>query len=445
VNRYAGDGPTQEVTRVIHEGEVSSVAFSSDGKYLATASEDGTARVWQASAIPEAGYKIYGGINEPVVAMSSSGRFLAVSARGSVQVRESVDGREVGRLVYADHSEPNMEIADASLSHDGRYLWMTVRQRRSRPGRGALPETQKSARVWAVSGGEVVATIKYEDTPGIAVFSPDATHLVAEDGTTLRVWEVIGGREVAQIKFETAHVAPLFSPDGAYLAIIEPKALRVLETNGWREVRSVPISESTFRVVVFSPNSEYVAFGSNEKVDIWEVTGGRTSNSLPVKYATAILFAPDGKHVVTANWNFSDSTDRSVRIWDRKAQREVDRLQLLEIERDSNVDSSPTQLAFTIDGRYLAFENQGTLRIWDMLTRRETERWVNHYTTQLAFSPDGEHLLSGHGTTASVRRWGPAAIIAEACDRLSRNLNPGAEWRRYFDAEPYRKTCPTIR
>src|SRR5262249_24741040 len=148
---------------------------------------------------------------------------------------------------------------------------------------------------------------------------------------------------------------------------------------------------------------------------------------------------PDGKHIAIANWNFYDTTDRSVLIWDSKGQREVDRLRLLEIERAANVDSSPTQLAFTIDGRYLAFENQGALRVWDMLTRREIERWTSQYTTQLAFSPDGKYLLSGHGTAASVWSWGPEAIIAEACDRLSRNLNPEAEWRQYFGAEPYRK------
>jgi hypothetical protein len=77
-----------------------------------------------------------------------------------------------------------------------------------------------------------------------------------------------------------------------------------------------------------------------------------------------------------------------------------------------------------------------------MLTRQEIERWMNHYTTQLAFSPDGKYLLSGQGTIASVRRWGPAAIIGEACDRLDRNLNTEEEWRQYLGDEPYAKTCP---
>lgn len=442
VNRYEGEGPTREVTRISHEDKVSSVDFSPDGKYLATASEDGTAGVWQVNTVQEVAHKIYGGTDGPVVALSSTGRFLAIEGADSVRVLESADGREVGRVVYADSSETNVEIVRASLSQDGHYLLMTVGQQRPSPSRhGTQLEIQKIARVWDVSRRELVVTIKYQDEPGIVVFSPDEKHLVVDDGPTLRVWGMIGGREAASIKYELPHYAPVFSPDGAYLAIMEPKAIRVLETNGWHEVHSLPIAERTFRVIAFSPNSKYIAAGSNENVHIWEVTGGGTSKRLPVKYATAILFSPDGKHIVTANWNFYDPSDRSVRIWDSKDQREVDRLQLLEIERAANVDSSKTQLAFSKDSRYLALENQGTLRIWDMLTRRETERWESQYTTQLAFSPDGKYLLSGDGRTASVWRWGPAAMIAEACDRLGRNLS-AEEWRQFLGDEPYRKTCP---
>jgi len=442
VNQYAGDGPTREVTRVSHKDEVSSLKFSPDEKFLATASDDSTVGVWQIGAVQEAALKVYGSTDEPVVAVSATGSFLAISAKDSVQVSEAVDGREVGRLVYQDLSELNLEIAQASLSQDGRYLWMTVRQHRQRRGRGAMPEIQKIARVWDASRGEIAATIKYEDMPGIAVFSPDAKHLVGDDGTTLRVWEVTGGRELVPIKHEPADAAPVFSPDGVYLAITEPKAIRILETKGWREVLKLPIAERTFRVVAFSPNSKYVAVGSNDEVNILEVTGNRTGKTLPVKFAAAILFTPDGKHIVTANWNFYDPSDRSVRIWGSEDHREVGRVPLLDTERAANVDVSQTQLAFSKDGRYLALENQGTLRIWDMWTQQEAERWVSDYTTKLAFSPDGEFLLSGHGTTASVKRRGPAAIIAEACDRLDRNLDAEAEWRQYFGNEPYRKTCP---
>jgi hypothetical protein len=97
------------------------------------------------------------------------------------------------------------------------YGWLFVKGE----GRhGARPEIQKIARVWDLSGGEVVATIKCEDIPGSAVFGPDARRLIGEDGTTLRILEVIGGGEVTRT---------------------EP----ISRTNGWREVRNLPISEGT--------------------------------------------------------------------------------------------------------------------------------------------------------------------------------------------------------
>jgi WD40 repeat protein len=241
---------------------------------------------------------------------------------------------------------------------------------------------------------------------------------------------------------EWRKVGAQVSRDGAYLAIQESKAIRIVETNGWHEVRSLPITSGTVGVIAFDPSSKYIAVGSDEGINIWEVIGNRTSTELPVRYATGILFAPDGKYIVTANWNFSDPSDRSVGIWDGNDHRQLGRLELLEVERARNVAVWPTQLALSKDSWYLALENQGVLRIWDMLTQREVERWISHPATQLSFSPDGEYLLSGHGTTASVRRWGPAAIIAEACNQLDRNLDTEAEWRQYLGDEPYRKTCP---
>jgi WD40 repeat protein len=170
------------------------------------------------------------------------------------------------------------------------------------------------------------------------------------------------------------------------------------------------------------------------------VSGARTTAVLPVKYATAILFTADGKRVVTANWNFYDSSDRSVRIWEVDGLREVDRLPLLDVERQANVDGSETRLAITTNGRYLAIANQGAFRIWDMVARQEVARWEGSYATTIAFSPDGKRLLTENDTTVSVWSWDSQATMAAACKRLSRNLD-AAEWRLYLGNQPHRDTC----
>jgi uncharacterized protein with WD repeat len=388
--------------------------------------------------------EVYGETGAPVVAMSSNGRFLALERGEMVEVREVPGGREVGRAAFHDDAAPNLEVAQASLSPDGRYVWMAVRERSRMVGHGRRPgEVDKRVRVWDASRGAAVVSIEYDEVPGSVVFSPDARLLVTDDQTSLGLLDLTNKREVARVKHEQAPAAPVFSADGTHLAIVEPGAIRIFETTRLREIRRLPIGEATFRVVAFSPDGKRVAAGSNEAACIWDLARAGAGNLLPVKYASALLFRPDGQQLVTANWDFYDPFDRSVRIWDVAHLREVDRLPLLEIERAQYVDSTETQLAFTADGRYLASENQGTLRIWDTRTRRETERWESGYTTLLRFSADGNHLISGAGTTAAAWHWGAQAQVAKACKRLARNLSR-EEWRLSLGEAVYRKTCPEL-
>lgn len=436
--------PAREATRISHSAPVWSVDFSPDGKSLATGSDDGDAAIWQAATAPFAADEVYGDTEGRVVAMSANGRFVAVERGDVVDVREVPGGRHVGRVPFHDDAAPNLEAAQASLSPDGRYLWMAVRERPRLVGRSLRAgDVHKKVRVWDASRSETIATIDYDEVPGSIVFSPDAGRLVTDDETTLALWDVSTRTEVTRIKHEQSPAAPVFSANGAYVAIIEPGAVRIFETTKLQEVRRLPIGETTFRVIAFAPDGKHVAASASEMVHIWELARDGAGNSLPKKYASALLFSPDGKQLVTANWNYYDPLDRSVSIWDVAQLREVDRLPLLEIERAHNVDTTATQLAFTDDGRYLASENQGALRIWDTRTRRETERWEIGSTTQLRFSPDGNYLISDAGTTAAAWRWGAQTQFAKTCKRLARNLSP-EEWRLFLGDIVYRKTCPEL-
>ena len=109
-----------------------------------------------------------------MVAISANGKFLAVERGDLVEVREVPGGREVGRTPFLDDAAPNLEVARASLSADGRYLWMAVRERSRLVGHGRRAgEVQKKVRVWDASRGVAIASIDYERVPGSVVFSPD--------------------------------------------------------------------------------------------------------------------------------------------------------------------------------------------------------------------------------------------------------------------------------
>ncbi len=62
----------------------------------------------------------------------------------------------------------------------------------------------------------------------------------------------------------------------------------------------------------------------------------------------------------------------------------------------------------------------------------------------VAFSPDGQRLATTSGYTAWVWLWRVEDLIAQACERLPRNLTR-QEWRQYVGEEvPYQATCPNL-
>jgi WD40 repeat protein len=104
-------------------------------------------------------------------------------------------------------------------------------------------------------------------------------------------------------------------------------------------------------------------------------------------------------------------------------------------------------LAISANGRSLATAgDDGTARVWEIGTWRELSR-VRHdggAVSRVSFGPDDRHLVTA-SSDRTVRQWLLRAddLTAEACARLSRNLNE-EEWRQFLGDEPYRKTCPDL-
>ena len=158
-----------------HEGSVTSAAFSADGRFIVTASDDNTARVWDAADGAEL-RRLEG--HEKLVrsaAFSADGRFIVTASEDhTARVWDAADGAELRRL-GADGGGVN----SAAFLTDGRFIVAASRDR--------------TARVWDVASGEEIQRLEgNEGSVNRPVFSADGRFIVtgSDDGTA-RVWDAI--------------------------------------------------------------------------------------------------------------------------------------------------------------------------------------------------------------------------------------------------------------
>jgi WD40 repeat protein/tetratricopeptide (TPR) repeat protein len=269
-----------------------SAAFSAGHMHLATASQDGTVKAWDAFSRWER-LTLPGQIDVVLVASSPDGMRLATASRdGTVKVWDASTGQALltksglsGRPVI--FSPDSTRLATAN-KEDG------------------------TIRVWDTSSGLNLQTIHLQVDAKLVVFCPNNTRLVADNADgTMTIWDLSLGSESKELQIpvrDPGRVA--FSPDCRRLVTTSLSGpIKLWDASSGTDL----LTFSGFRVqsLAFSPDGTRLATAHEDTtLRVWDTSSGLLLNTLPSngKRALAMTFGPAGRDVATV------SEDGEVRV-----------------------------------------------------------------------------------------------------------------------------------
>jgi WD40 repeat protein len=386
--------PHLESTLFGHTDIVFSVAFSPDGKTLASGSGDDTIILWDVASRQPLGEPLQGHSNWVLsVAFSPDGKTLASGSGDDTIILWDVASRQPLGKPLRGHTSSVYSVA---FSPDGKTL--------------ASGSSDNSIRLWDVASRQPLGKPLQGHAGSVysVAFSPDGKTLASGSyDNTVRLWDVANRQSLGEpLQGHSSWVYSVaFSPDGKTLASGGgDRAIRLWDVAS-RQSLGEPLQghSGILLSLAFSPDGQILASGSGDKtIILWDVAS-RQPLGEPLHghsdFVNSVTFSPDGKTLA------SGSDDNTIRLWDVASHQALG-------EPGQGHSAWVSGVAFSPDGKTLASGGgDKTIILWDVASRQPLGEPLRGHTNSVfsvVFSPDGNRLASGSSDN-TIRLWDVAS------------------------------------
>jgi WD40 repeat protein len=355
-----------------HTEGVRVVSFSPDSQQLVTASTDKTARLWNAETGQQSAVLEHDGVVRSA-AFSSDGRRVVTASDDNTARVWDVQTRE--QIVLRGHTA---RVRDAAFSPNGRYV--------------LTASDDKTARLWDSRTGKPIRDLEGHTQPvrGVA-FSPDGERAVTTSlEHSARVWNVETGKPSFVLDHGDVVSSVAFSPDGKRIVTASDNNT----ANIWDAQTGERIAPLIGRTAAFSLDGRSIVTSDGDTARIWNADNGELATVLGGhrgRVNSAVL-SPDGRSVLTA------SDDKTARLWSVGTETNT---QLAVLAAQTG---SVRSAVFSPDGRRALTSSDGnSVRLWDAETGRQITTFTGAGVGKAAFSPDGRLVAMPDANTVVVR------------------------------------------
>lgn len=418
-----------------HNDTIRAISFSPDAAFIATGSEDGTARLWNPVMLDEVErFEGRAGAVLSVAFTADSKQLVTAGNDDNIRFWDVATSQEVSLIAdpgWMRHaialSKEDRLLIDFALrgsSENHLRLWELPSRRLRGTFNDVVSVSFAPGRQLFATSSSVNATVTLMDIETMTqrttlvgnhethyTLIQNPAHAFTPDGRTLAV----GVKDIKLMDVDSGKIREtytdlagsisslVYSPDGAILAAGNHEGeLAIWDTQTGRKLRSTDTKAGEISSLQFSPDGSrlFTGFGAGGSyvgqygtVELINSATGKRKLTLKGhrKPISSASFSPDGKRLATGSW------DRSVRIWDISDGKELAVL--------SGAANAVYSVSHAPNGRCLAAGSE-SVRVWSTDTLELTHVFDDSRGLVYAvrFSPDGKCLAAG-GDDEQLRVW----------------------------------------